>query len=383
VTLAIIAIVTILLHIAFAGVRVALSLFALHLGATTFTVGLVVSLLALIPIIFAVSWGRYVGRVGVRRPMLTGIAVMLAALASGFALPRLEMLFVVSALAGAGFMLFHIAVNQAAGLLGTPEDRPRNFSLLALAFSTSSFLGPMLAGFSIDAVGYRYTFLMLAGAGLASLGIMLARRIDVQRSAAQLAPGEERRMADLLLMPALRRVFVVSALLSMAWDLFTFLMPIYGARLGLSASAIGMILGAFGAAVFVVRLALPLLVRRLRQWPVLIGALFATALALALLPVMTTVGLLMSVAFLLGLGLGATQPMIMALIYDNAPPGRAGEAVGVRTLLLNMSQAGIPLMFGALGTALGMAPLFWATAVLMAAGGWYARRGAKDARATL
>ena len=69
------------------------------------------------------------------------------------------------------------------------------------------------------------------------------------------------------------------------------------------------------------------------------------------------------------------QPMIMALLYDKAPPGRGAEAVGVRTLLLNFSQSGIPLMFGALGAALGMTPVFVFMAFALGAGGWYARRG--------
>jgi MprA protease rhombosortase-interaction domain-containing protein len=42
--------------------------------------------------------------------------------------------------------------------------------------------------------------------------------------------------------------------------------------------------------------------------------------------------------------------------------------------LVNMSQISMPLLFGALGTALGMVPVFWATALLLSAGGLYARR---------
>jgi hypothetical protein len=67
--------------------------------------------------------------------------------------------------------------------------------------------------------------------------------------------------------------------------------------------------------------------------------------------------------------------MIMSLLYEKAPPGRAGEAVGVRTLLINFSQTGIPLMFGALGAALGMQPVFWTVAAALIGGGLYARRG--------
>ncbi|HEV7801408.1 MAG TPA: MFS transporter [Burkholderiales bacterium] len=374
-TLYIVALLTISLHLAFSGARVTLSLFALHLGASSLTVGFVMSLLAVVPMVFAVTWGRYVDRVGVRGPMYAGVIALLVALIAAFAVPRLEMLFFVSALAGSGFMIFHIAVNQAVGLLGKPEERAQNFSLLALAFSVSSFLGPVLAGFSIDVVGYRYTFLLLATALIVTLAIMLVRSVDVPRHATALKPGERKRLKDLLRVPGMRRVFVVSAMLSMAWDLFTFVVPIHGSRLGLSASTVGVILGAFGAAVFVVRLVLPLLARRVSEWRMLITAMLVSGTALTLFPLITDVPLLILLAFVLGIGLGGAQPMVMSLLYNKAPAGRGGEAVGVRTLLLNFSQAGIPLMFGALGAALGMTPVFWTMALALIGGAWYSRRG--------
>ncbi|MEA3154620.1 MAG: hypothetical protein QOK44_2209, partial [Betaproteobacteria bacterium] len=68
-----IGLITVLLHLAFAGSRVTLSLFALSLGASAATVGLLMSLLAVVPMIFAVSWGRYIDRVGVRMPMYVGV----------------------------------------------------------------------------------------------------------------------------------------------------------------------------------------------------------------------------------------------------------------------------------------------------------------------
>ena len=370
-----IALLTILLHLAFAGMRVTQSLFALHLGASAATVGMLMSLLAIIPMLFAVSWGRYIDRAGVRGPMYTGAAAILAALVLGCAWPTLETLFVMSALAGSGFMYFHIAVNQAAGLIGTPAERARNFSVLALAFSVSSFLGPMSAGFAIDLVGYTYTFALFAGAVVLMIALMSLWTIDVRRHEPHAQSGGKKRIGDLLRVPTLRRVFVVSGLLSMGWDLFSFVMPIHGAQLGLKASTIGVILGAFGAAVFVVRLVMPPIAHRLSEWKVLIGAMLVTGVGLALLPLTRDVTLLIVLSFVIGMGLGGAQPMVMALLYNKSPPGRAGEAVGVRTLLLNCSQAGMPLMFGALGAALGMAPVFWTMAAALMAGGWYASRG--------
>lgn len=58
----------VLAHTAFAGGRVALTLAAIRLGGTPLEVGLVVSLLALVPMCLAVHAGRWSDRSGAVRP---------------------------------------------------------------------------------------------------------------------------------------------------------------------------------------------------------------------------------------------------------------------------------------------------------------------------
>jgi MprA protease rhombosortase-interaction domain-containing protein len=82
----------------------------------------------------------------------------------------------------------------------------------------------------------------------------------------------------------------------------------------------------------------------------------------------------MALAFVLGIGLGMSQPIVMSLLFSAAPPDRVGEAVGLRTTALNFVQTTIPLAFGALGTALGVTPIFWAMALMLAGGMAFARR---------
>ena len=96
---------------------------------------------------------------------------------------------------------------------------------------------------------------------------------------------------------------------------------------------------------------------------------------MAVFPLIESVSLLMTVAFVLGLAIGGTQPMIMSLLYNTAPPGRGGEVVGVRTFLLNVTQSGIPLLFGIVGSTMGMTPVFWTMAVVLLLGGAYTSRG--------
>ncbi|MBI2508622.1 MAG: MFS transporter [Betaproteobacteria bacterium] len=367
-------ILTFFTHVSFAGGRVILPLSAIHYQASPFIVGVVMSLLSVVAMVFAVSWGRYVDRVGVRGPMLIGAGAVLAAMVFGWAVPRLEALFPVSLVMGSGFVLYHIAAMQAAGAIGPPEDRVRNFTLLALAFSSGVIVGPTVAGLLIDEIGHRGAFLALAAGALVTMAVLALKKIKIPGHGPAARQGEKRRLADLLRHPGLKPVFIASVALSTAWDLFSFVMPIHGTRIGLSASAIGFILGTFGGAVFAVRLILPLVMRRLDEWQVLIGAMFLTGAALFVFPLVNGVPLLVALAFLLGVGLGSTQPMIMALLYNKAPAGRGAEVVGVRTVLLNFSQTSVPLAFGALGSALGMAPVFWAMGIALCWAGYLAVR---------
>ena len=373
-SISLIFLLTILPHMAFAGARITLSLFALHLGATPLTVGMIISLIAVVPMVFSVRWGRRIDRSGVYKPMLLGSVLVLAGLLLAFALPRIETLFAVSVLAGTGFMLYHICINQAAALVGRPKDRARNFSVLALAFSTSGFIGPVTAGFAIDWIGHRYTFLLCAGFMVATLALIRYRKPIILRHHKAIAHVAEKQVSGLLRIPALLRIFIISGLMSMCWDLYSFVMPIHGSSIGLSASTIGLILGSFGCAIFVFRLILPWIVHRFDERKMIIAAMVVTGIMLAIIPLVDSVPLLMAVSFVLGIGLGGVQPMIMVMLYEKAPPGRGAEAVGMRTLLLNITQAGIPMIFGALGAALGMTPVFFAMGAALLAGAWYARR---------
>src|SRR4029079_3164626 len=59
--------------------------------------------------------------------------------------------------------------------------------------------------------------------------------------------------ASLLANPVLRGTLIVSAIATTAQDLFQFYMPIYGHFVGLSASAIGVVVAMAGVFSFVVR----------------------------------------------------------------------------------------------------------------------------------
>jgi predicted MFS family arabinose efflux permease len=372
--LALIVVTTVLAHAAFNGSRLTISLAALSTGASPLTVGVIMSLFAALPMVLGVPAGRLVDRIGVRWPMLVAVALIALMVALPGAFPGVASLHIAAAGVGTGFMLFHICVQHAVGEGSSEGDRRANFGWLALGFSISNFCGPIFAGFSIDTFGHRVTFLLLSLFALTSFVVLTVRRRRFAHTPHATGSRERRDVLELIRDPELRRVFLVTGMLASAWDLFVFVMPIYGTAIKLSASTIGVILASFALATVLVRLALPWISRHMRDWSMITATMCIACVAYALFPLVQTVPLLAAISFLLGIGLGATQPSVMNLIYAKAPPGRAGEAVGVRTVVLNVSHTVLPLAFGGVGAALGMMPVFWTMAGALASGAWLSNK---------
>lgn len=356
-------------HAVFGGARIVLTLNSLSLGASTFVVGTVLSLLALLPMLLAIPGGRWVDRIGVRWPMIGGMVVVAAGVALSLAWQSLAALYLTAALVGVGFLPFHLSTQKYVADLGTPGDRRHNFSLYTIGFSVSGFLGPTLSGFMIDGIGHRLTFGVLALLAAGSVGWMWYRRLALPDRGTHL-PAEDRslRTWDLLKSPELRRLYLAVALISSAWDVHQFLVPIYGARIGLSASAIGLILGSFAVATLVVRLMVPLFLMHVSEWRVILAAQLIAASVYAFYPAYSTLESLIVLSFVLGLGLGMSQPMVLSLLARTAPGNRLGEAAGLRVMLINATQTVLPGSFGAVGGIVGVAPLFWGMALLLVGG---------------
>ena len=78
--------------------------------------------------------------------------------------------------------------------------------------------------------------------------------------------------------------------------------------------------------------------------------------------------------FVLGLGVGCAQPMMMSLLYALAPPNRLAEAFGLHKTLRNATHLVVPLVFGSVGTAFGFAAVFLSNSGLLATGGFLMRK---------
>jgi len=353
------------------GSKLLVSLFALELGTPQFYIGAIVATYALFPMLLAIYAGKLSDRLGVYIPMICGTTGVISGLLLPYLFPSIPTLFLSAAVVGASHIFYNVAMQNLVGILSTHDTRTRNYTNLTLVISIASTLGPLAAGFSIDHFGHASTYLYFAGVPLISVLILVLSRHRLKPAAVEKRTAKDKSgtSGSLLAIPPLRRILIIGAIVVTGNDLFQFYMPIYGHSVGLSASAIGVVISCFAAAAFAVRVVMPTMVKRWGEQTLMLWSVFLAAGAYLLFPLFTTAGLLAVVAFALGLSMGCSAPLALTLIHAHAPHGRSGEALGMRLTLNSFTHMAVPLLFGALGSALGVAPVFIANSMMLAGGG--------------
>lgn len=357
------------------GSRIVLSLFAISLGCDAFEIGILIALASVLQLFLGIYAGQVSDRYGFRLPMLFGSLGSAIAMLIPYLMPNLSSLYASRILTGLAFMFFAVAIQNLAATIGGPDKRTRNLSTFSLGQSVSGLLAPVMVGFAIDHYGYAISYLFLAILAMLPLIAVLAFPQMIPPAPPRKHKAVKTHVLELVRIPPLRRTLLTGAIIFSGVDLLSFYLPIYGHSIGLSATTIGLILGAYAAAAFVVRLIMPALVKKAGEEKILTLSLFVSGAVYLLFPFFENAWLLALISFLLGLGLGCGQPLSMILTHAYSPEGRAGEAMGLRITANKIIQVAVPLVFGFMGGAFGLFAVFWSNAVLLAAGGYINEKG--------
>ena len=353
------------IHACMSAIRMAAPLLALRQGHSPASVGVLLALFSLPQAFLSLPVGRYADRHSVRGPIAvcSGFSVFGAALAALW--PAFPALCVAALASGGATAAALIAVQRHVSRMANNTTELRQvFSWLAIAPSIANFIGPFAAGLLIDHAGFRAAFALMAVLPLASwYWVRQTPALRLSRA------GEAGKSAwDLLALPQMRRLLLINWMLSSCWDVHTFVLPMLGHERGLSASAIGTILGVFAVATTLVRLAMPMIAARLREWAVIAAAMGSTAVLFAIYPLLHSPVAMGFCSLLLGFSLGSVQPMILSSMHQITPEHRQGEAMGLRMMSLTASGIVMPMLFGATGALGGVASVFWAVGAIVAGG---------------
>jgi MFS family permease len=352
--------------------RIVLTLYALELGAPASVVGVLGGLFYLFALLLSWPIGALADRVGARRLLLFAAACGAGALVLPYFVRTLLAFYVAASLSGLALAFFHVTLQNTIGLLSKPADRPRNFSNFSLIGAVTNFVGPLVAGVSIDHAGHALACLYGASLSLIALVLVLIWGRSLPPGNPQATHGMDVGLSTLTDRTVLR-MLATSGLVQLGTDLFQFYIPIYGHSIGLSASAIGVVLASFAIASFAVRLFLARLIKRVPGETLLAGSFYLGMVGFVLVPFCKDPLTLSAISFFFGLGMGISMPLTVILMYERIVEGRAGQTLGLRLTANNLVRVVGPIVFGALGSALGLAAVFWINAAMMAGGGLLSR----------
>lgn len=351
--------------------RVVLTLFALEIGASASEVGLLGGLLFVFPLLLSWPVGVLADRRGAKGLLMFASVCGAFSLVLPYFFHTLPALYGAAALNGLALAFFHVTLQNSIGTLSRPENRARNFSNFSLIGAVTSFVGPLLAGISIDHLGHARASLVAAAPFVIAVVLLLiwGRLFPTGKPPPLRTDAAPRALLD----RKVWRMLIFSALIQLGYDLYQFYVPVYGHSIGLSASSIGAVLATLAVAAFIVRLFLPQLVKRVAGETLLGWVFLFGAIGFALVPLSNNGLVLGVISFMFGLGMGIGIPLTVILMYANSPEGRSGQTLGLRLTGNNLVRVVGPAIFGAVGTALGLSAVFWIIAAILATGGAMSR----------
>lgn len=350
--------------------RVLMTLYALHLGASATAVGILGGLLFLFPVLLSWVVGGLADRKAARKLLLFAASCAALSLLLMYFSPSLPVFFAAAALNGFALSFFHVTLQNLVGNLSTQQNRARNFANFSMIGASTNFAGPLIAGFSIDHFGYDWACLITAALSLVVIGLLLAlgRHLPPARGRSKDAVAPRAWLDRGVVI-----MLITGGLVQLGYDLFQFYLPIHGHAIGLSASAIGTVLSTLAVAAFIVRNFLARLAEKYPGEKLLLWVFLTGALGFALVPFAENAWVLGAIAFLFGLGMGIGIPLTVIMMFANSAEGRSGRTLGLRLTVNNAVRMSGPMAFGAVGTLVGVSGVFWILAGVMVLGAGLAR----------
>lgn len=365
--------VNLLVFVAINAARIVLSLYALDLGASPSTVGGILSMFFVFPLLISWPIGMLADRFSARGMLLVGTACGAGAMLIPYFVQSPYALYAVGALVGVTIAFMTVLGQNLVGILSAPHERTRNFSNYTLTGSLCVFIAPLSAGFAIDHLGHANACLAITALLVLAMLMLTFWGHILPRNSQRSHNAPKTSLVETLSDRALWRVLALSSLSQLGSDLYQAFLPIYAHGIGLSASVIGSVLAAFALGSFSVRIIMPRLVNAVGDKRLLSLSFLAGAAMFILVPLCTEPVMLALTSLVFGMAAGCSQPLSMLMVFNQSAAGRAGETVGLRLTINNLGRIVAPALFGALGTVAGLLPVFWINALLMSGGGLLTR----------
>jgi len=344
---------------------------ALELDANAAQIGLIASVYALFPVVLALHFGKWVGRMGEAKFIIYGTLAMLVTSAALMFANSITLLALAAGAAGLAHLACMIGGQSMVALRAPRESYDRYFGFYTFSASVGHMLGPIVAAIVAGSNGNlpkSTSNAFLLGVVLTILALFPVIRWRNERPtvvAQQSSEGTYKTAINLVKRPGILAAIYISLAISSVADVLVVFLPLFGTENNFSPYAVGAILAIRAGTTMLSRFFLGRLSDRfttfqLLWWSTVISVISCAAMAFARTPL--TLGLIVFVA---GFSLGIGQPLTMSLISQKTESNERALAVSARLMGNRIGQFLVPAAAGIAAAASGAGAVFIGLAVLL------------------
>ena len=344
---------------------------AIELDANAAQVGLIAALYALFPVILALQFGSWVGKLGEAKFIIFGtVAMMATSVALAFA-NSLVTLGIATAAAGLAHLACMVGGQSMVALRAPRESYDKYFGFYTFSASVGHLIGPVIASIVAGSDGTlpkstSNAFLLATVLTIIALFPVIRWRNERPTVVGkQNSEGTFRAAINLAKRPGIMAAIYISLAISSVADVLVVFLPLFGTENNFSPYAIGAILAIRAGTTMLSRLFLGRLSDRfstfqLLWWSTIISLVCCVAMAFAHTPV--TLG---AIVFIAGFSLGVGQPLTMSLVSQKTESSERALAVSARLMGNRFGQFLVPAAAGTIAAASGAGAVFIALAILL------------------
>jgi MFS family permease len=331
-------------------------LYVLQMGGRETEVGMLMAIVAATALAVRPASGWAVEMLGRKKTMLVGPAAFATASAAYAFAGSIPVLLALRTLHGLGIGTFNTGAPTLVSDQAPISRRGEALGYFGLSQTISQALGPAFGLFIFGAWGFRWLFGISAGLALTSLILCLFVKDHY-------VPGPSRRLAwnMFISVKALRPLILIMGMSFATGSIMSFV-PLYGRSQGVSNP--GFFFTIYALVMLLSRPVSGRLSDRVGRIPVAGPGMVLISAGLGLLAFSGRWWSLCLSAAVLGIGVGAAMPALMALVIDLVGPTERGGAMSTYGIGMDVGIGIGSVVQGMVAEAYGFGAAFGLTAVL-------------------
>jgi MFS family permease len=345
-------------------------LYVLQMGGRETEVGLLMGIVAAAALAVRPASGWAVETLGRKKTMLVGPAAFATASAAYAFAGSIPVLLALRTLHGLGIGTFNTGAPTLVSDQAPISRRGEALGYFGMSQTLSQALGPAIGLFIMEAWGFRWLFGISSGMALTSLVLCFLLK-DYY------VPGPSRRLAwNMFVSVKVLKPLILVLGMSFATGSILSFVPLYGRSQGVSNP--GFFFTIYALVMLLSRPVSGRLSDRVGRIAVAGPGMVFISAGLGLLAFSGQWGSLALSAAILGVGLGAAMPALMALMIDLVGPAERGGAMSTFGIGLDVGIGIGSVLQGMIAEAYGFEATFGLTAtvtLLAVAVYWAAKRG--------